>query len=98
MSAMDVLKECRLCFETTHQKQMRSPCGCRGSMAYNHFQCLADSLHHNLTDSCMVCSQKWIGIKVVLKRKNFFDYLKSDLNFANLLILSSILVLLLVPI
>ena len=71
---MNVLNECRVCFETTDQNLMVSPCHCRGSMAYIHFQCLKSCIETSGEEKCGICGQNWLGIEIVKKMKSFTDF------------------------
>ena len=77
---MNDQKECRICFETTNQKEMLSPCDCSGTMAYIHSHCLKNSIELNEEQNCHICDQNWRGITIQLKNKNFFDYIKEETN------------------
>ena len=96
---MNVLNECRVCFETTDQNLMVSPCVCRGSMAYIHFQCLKNCIETSGQQKCGICGQNWLGIEFVKKRKSFIDFLKEeefqkfDYYFALFAIITAILTL-----
>ena len=72
---MNAPKECRICFETTNQQQMVSPCLCRGTMGYIHIQCLRKVIEFSSEGKCSICHKNWIGIKVIKERKSFFNYL-----------------------
>ena len=75
---MNVLNECRVCFETTDQNLMVSPCVCRGSMAYIHFQCLKNCIETSGQQKCGICGQNWLGIEFVKKRNSFANFLKEQ--------------------
>ena len=75
---MNVLNECRVCFETTDQNLMVSPCHCRGSMAFIHLQCLKNCIEISGEEKCGICGQNWMGIEFVKKRKGFADFLNED--------------------
>ena len=75
---MDVQKECRICFETTNQNQMLSPCDCSGTMAYIHSYCLKKTIELNVEEICRICDQKWNGFTIVYKNNNFINYLKAE--------------------
>ena len=72
---MNVLNECRVCFETTDQNLMVSPCHCRGSMACIHLQCLKNCIEMSGQQKCGICGQNWLGIEILKKRKSFTDFL-----------------------
>ena len=77
---MNDQKECRICFETTDQNNMLSPCSCNGTMAYIHSFCLKNCIQSNDERICRICHQIWRGVTIVKKNKNFFDYLKEELH------------------
>ena len=72
---MNVPNECRVCFETTDQNQMISPCDCSGTMAHIHIQCLKNTIEKNGEEKCRICGQNWRGIKFVKKEKNFLTFI-----------------------
>ena len=83
-SEMNVLNECRVCFETTDQNIMVSPCHCRGSMAFIHLQCFKNCIEISGEEKCDICGQNWIGIAIVKKGKGFKEFLEEEslnLNF-----------------
>ena len=75
---MNVQKVCRICFETTNQNEMLSPCDCSGTMAYIHSNCLKNWIQTKNEVICDICKQKWRGVTIFTKNKNFIDYLKAD--------------------
>src|ERR1700761_9510409 len=75
---MNVFNECRVCFETTDHNLMVSPCDCRGSLAYIHFQCLKNCIERSGQQKCGICGQNWLGIEFVKKRKGFTDFLNEE--------------------
>ena len=75
---MNVFNECRVCFETTDQNLMVSPCHCRGSMAYIHLQCLKNCIETSGQQKCGICEQNWLGIDFVKKRKGFMNFLDEE--------------------
>src|ERR1700761_3179353 len=78
---MNVFNECRVCFETTDQNLIVSPCDCRGSMAYIHFQCLKNCIEKSGQQKCGICGQNWFGIEFVKKRKGFTDFLEEEKKY-----------------
>ena len=75
---MDVKKECRICYESTDQNEMLSPCGCKGTMEHIHSHCLKNSIESNGEEFCGICGQNWRGVTIVEKNKNFIDYIKEE--------------------
>ena len=50
---------CRICFEETGEYQFLSPCKCKGSLEYVHFQCLTIWLSTTNRNSCEICHYKY---------------------------------------
>ena len=80
MNEQNIPKECRICYETYEDDSnpLLSPCDCSGTMAYIHFQCLSKSIESNGEEICGICGQKWSGIQVMKKPKNFIEFLEEN--------------------
>ena len=51
------IKECKFCLDTNNQEDMISPCYCKGSLEYVHFECLEyyHSVNDDISDKCRIC-------------------------------------------
>jgi len=49
--------QCRICLDTSNPERMLSPCGCSGTQAYIHYDCMIQYLRHFPDGICRVCRQ-----------------------------------------
>ena len=62
-SPCDSSRICRICQEAEFvSNKLITPCDCRGSMEYVHFECLKESILVMKNNKCTVCKQKFSGI------------------------------------
>lgn len=69
-------KFCRICLETNDPQELMSPCDCKGSLQFVHFQCLKESVMYLKQYRCGICKKKFSGLEVKV------DQLRSCLRFA----------------
>lgn len=69
-------KFCRICLDVSEEDELMSPCDCRGSLQYVHFQCLKQSVMHLKSHRCGICKKKFHGLEVKV------DQFRSCLVFA----------------
>ena len=73
-------KFCRICLDvcldTSEAQELMSPCDCKGSLEFVHFQCLKESVMHLKSYKCGICKKKFSGVEVKV------DQLRSCLKFA----------------
>lgn len=69
-------KFCRICLDTSEPEELMSPCDCRGSLQFVHFQCLKESVMHLKSYKCGICKRRFSGVEVKV------DQIRSCLNFA----------------
>lgn len=69
-------KFCRICLDTSEEHELMSPCDCKGSLEFVHFQCLKESVMHLKSYKCGICKKKFAGVEVKV------DQIRSCLKFA----------------
>lgn len=76
---------CRICQESElGPNQLISPCDCRGSMEYVHFDCLKESILVMKNNKCTVCKQKFSGIDTTVHVWRTITQFAKDLPFLEL--------------
>ena len=98
MIEQNILNECRVCLESIDSNHMLSPCNCRGSIGYIHWNCLKQTIEINGEEYCRICRQQWIGIDIQKKTKNFWHFIKRRQNNSILIFLLLIDLITIIPI
>ena len=66
-------KTCRICHSSEDNKDLFSPCHCRGSMAYVHRSCLKSWIASSGRQKCEVCGHQWNSRVIVTKIMNYIE-------------------------
>lgn len=76
---------CRICQEAEFASNILiSPCDCRGSMEFVHFECLKESILVMKNNKCTVCKQKFSGIDTTVHVWRSLLQFAKDLPFLEL--------------
>ena len=51
--------DCWICYDSTHDHDLISPCMCKGDVAFVHHECLRRWLQTEETKHCSVCNYKY---------------------------------------
>ena len=74
--------ECRICFESSRQESMVSPCDCCGSMKFVHKHCLLMWINTSHRLKCQVCGIQ-LRCQLTVKRPNLWTFIPQ--NFVHFL-------------
>ena len=53
--------ECRICLSSDDAERLVAPCGCTGSSAWVHRQCLLQWCRERCSLSCEICGQEYLA-------------------------------------
>lgn len=83
--------DCWICYDSTHDHDLISPCMCKGDVAFVHHECLRRWLQTEETKHCSVCNYKYQISQDIMD----FDSTLKNIHWA--LVVPSVVLILFIP-